>query len=452
MPRFTTKLFNDLAIWMIGFGLLIGVSFPFFALRLGVSYEQAMSLGFWLGTLAAGLVAGTINFLLAQLVVRPRLRLLAEHMHIVERTIRGATYTGDWSSCSTEGCRVMVDSDDEIGESAGAFNDLVDALFRSHEIEAAVSAFSKALSSQLELDTLCRQALDLMLQHTRALAGVVMTESSGELVVTANHGLRDAYLLKDSDHIRKAMRTGECHKVEFPENVRIEALLADFRPCEIMVVPVEFKKTTLGVVVLASSRPFAPEVSWLLQLFRQGLGLALNNALTHDNLQRMAALDTLTGAYNRRFGLTRLREEYNRAVRSDGSVGVLMMDVDLFKSVNDTYGHLVGDRVLTKVTESARRALREGDFMVRYGGEEFVIVLPGASNNDSALIAERIRRIVAETVVRDGEQLIGFTVSLGVTSFPEDNVEQEQDLLKHADEALYQAKHQGRNQVVVARL
>jgi len=451
MPRFTSKLFTDLAIWMVGFGLLNGASFPFFAYSLGIEPGQIFTFTFWAATLTAGLVAGIINYVLAMLVVRPRLQILAEHMHIVERTICDASFTGDWSDCSANSCRVKVDSSDEIGESAKAFNDLVEALFRAHEIEAAVNDFSKTLSSQLELDILSKQALDLLLQYTDAMAGAILTESAGELVVTAHHGIRKPQMLCNSDYVRKAMRTRQCQRVTFPDDVQIEAILANFRPKEIIVAPSEFKNIPLGVIVLAANKPFSMDIARLLQLFRQSFGLALNNALAHSHLQRIAALDTLTGAYNRRFGLTRLQEEFNRAVRSDSSLGVVMMDIDHFKSINDTYGHLVGDRVLGKIADSTRRALRDGDLMIRYGGEEFLIVLPGASSADSVKISERVRRLIDEAVVKDGEQCISFTASFGITAFPEDDVEHELELLKHADDALYTAKHQGRNRVVAAQ-
>jgi diguanylate cyclase (GGDEF)-like protein len=451
MPRLTKKLFIDLAMWMIGFGLLNGALFPIFAYKLGMEAEQVFTITFWSATITAGLVAGIINYTLAMLVVRPRLKILADHMGIVKNTISDAHFTGDWSSCTIESCRVPVDSDDEIGESAEAFNNLVEALFQAHKIETAVSDFSKTLSSQLELGILSKQALDLFLQYTDSMAGAVLIESSGELPIAAHHGISDSQRLANSDYVRQALRTHECQHVIFPKDVKIEAVLANFNPQEIIVIPLEFKNIPLGVIILASNKAFSKDVTRLLQLFRHSFGLALNNALAHSNLQRIAALDALTGAYNRRFGLTRLKEEFNRAVCSNTALGIIMMDIDHFKSVNDTYGHLVGDRVLSQIAESTHRALREGDLMVRYGGEEFLIILPGASCINSMQLGERIRRLIEENTVQDGEQCIRFTASLGITAFPEDNVERELELVKHADDALYIAKEQGRNQVILAQ-
>ncbi len=127
-----------------------------------------------------------------------------------------------------------------------------------------------------------------------------------------------------------------------------------------------------------------------------------------------------------------------------------MFDIDHFKKVNDTYGHLAGDRVLVAVAAAARRALREGDVLVRYGGEEFVAVLPGASLDDAAQIAERIRHACADLEIQDAGAAIRVTLSAGVTSWPMIPAKEELEVVRRADEALYAAKNAGRNRVVRA--
>ena len=187
-----------------------------------------------------------------------------------------------------------------------------------------------------------------------------------------------------------------------------------------------------------------------LDLFRHGLGLSLNNALAHDRLQRLAALDPLTGAYNRRFGLNRLHEEFVRAVRANSPVGLLMIDIDHFKSVNDTYGHMVGDRLLTSIAGVIGSILREGDILIRYGGEEFLAVLPAASSDDIRAIGERVRRATEESTLAEGTQTVRITVSVGGAAFPNQNVASERALVELADTALYTAKQSGRNRVKIA--
>ncbi len=203
------------------------------------------------------------------------------------------------------------------------------------------------------------------------------------------------------------------------------------------------------MIVLATPGHFERDGIELLEQLRADLGLAVNNALAHDRLERLAAVDPLTDAYNRRFGLARLREEFSRAVRAENPLGVLMLDLDHFKAVNDTYGHLVGDRVLRAVAAACRRVVREGDVLVRYGGEEFLVLLPGAGPEDVRQVGERIRRAVAETSVEDGDLRVGVTVSLGGATYRETS-DSTDSLVALADGALYEAKEAGRDRLVFA--
>ena len=126
-----------------------------------------------------------------------------------------------------------------------------------------------------------------------------------------------------------------------------------------------------------------------------------------------------------------------------------MLDLDHFKSINDTYGHLAGDRILRAVSKTCRRVLREGDVLVRYGGEEFLVILPGAGANDVLEIGERIRRAVGETTVPEGDQRLGVTVSVGGAQY-QSSIDSPEMLLSSVDAALYDAKETGRNRLVVA--
>jgi diguanylate cyclase (GGDEF)-like protein len=237
--------------------------------------------------------------------------------------------------------------------------------------------------------------------------------------------------------------------VALPEDVAVEGILTDFRPREVLVDPVLYKGVPLGAVILASAKGFKDDAKARLDLFGNGMALAFNNALTHDRLQKLAALDSLTSIYNRRFGMARLGEEFSRAIRVNSPLGVMLFDIDHFKMVNDTYGHLAGDRVLVQVAKTAKLALRKGDILMRYGGEEFLAIFPAASKENALALGERLRRMVQDTSVLDGDQIICVTISIGVTSYPELEVTDELDLVKRADEALYKAKETGRNKVMM---
>ncbi len=451
MPRLTSKVFTDLAIWMTGFGLLIGLVFPPFCLLLGLPADRILTPLFYASTLSAGLVVGAVNFGLARLVVGRRLRLLADRMGTVEERLGQAVYTQDWSGCDPEACALPVDSTDEVGAAAGSFNRLIRTLARSHGVEFAMRDFSAVLSSEFELEGLGNAALDGLLRHTRADAGAILIVGEDGVEPLASLGLRASGDLAANDHVRRALRTGRVERllVAAPETI-IDSLLVGQPAHEIIVAPVAFKSVPLGVIVLAASSAFDDDALPLIEQFRADLGLAVNNALAHDRLERLAAVDPLTDAYNRRFGLARLQEEYSRAVRAEAPLGILMLDLDHFKNVNDVYGHLVGDRVLRAVARACRRVIREGDVLVRYGGEEFLVLLPGAGAEDVTQIGERIRRAVAETFVVEGDQRIVVTVSLGGTTYRDSGSSSPEQLLAQADATLYEAKAAGRDRLLVA--
>lgn len=173
--------------------------------------------------------------------------------------------------------------------------------------------------------------------------------------------------------------------------------------------------------------------------------------VAHATIQRQALTDGLTGLPNHRAIVEQLHKEMERARRYQRALSVLFFDADRFKRVNDTYGHAVGDAVLRQVGERAASVIHGGDTIGRFGGEEFVILLPEVEEEEAKELAERIRvavaaEVVAATEVKGG---IAATVSIGIASYPVDG-ENEQTLLSQADEAMYIAKRMGRNQVRTA--
>lgn len=167
---------------------------------------------------------------------------------------------------------------------------------------------------------------------------------------------------------------------------------------------------------------------------------------TQEAYRELAMHDSLTGLWNRRMILDQLGIELHRAERDGKALGVAIADLDLFKRVNDTLGHTAGDAVLCEVAARMRSAIRDCDFIGRYGGEEFLLVLPGCDGPAGLLVAERVRRRVAETSVQAGDEIVPMTVSLGLAYSLRADVEPEA-LIQAADEALYRAKAAGRNRV-----
>jgi diguanylate cyclase (GGDEF)-like protein len=169
-------------------------------------------------------------------------------------------------------------------------------------------------------------------------------------------------------------------------------------------------------------------------------------------LHQMAVTDALTGAANRRAFMGRLSTEVDRAARTTQPLAVLMLDIDHFKKINDTFGHPAGDAVIKALARACERQVRPYDLVARLGGEEFAVLLPNADQEIACIIAERIRvNIEGQTVEADGHS-IRHTVSIGVAMLSKAMAHElgADDLLKAADLALYEAKHGGRNRVCLA--
>lgn len=183
--------------------------------------------------------------------------------------------------------------------------------------------------------------------------------------------------------------------------------------------------------------------------------LVISRWVERENLYReMSTIDGLTRLTNRRCFIERGRNELARVRRQPGntptSLGCIMLDLDHFKNINDTWGHHAGDAVLVAASEIMMANARQYDEVGRYGGEEFAILLPGVTLDIAAGIAERLRKQISEAVVEVDGSHINISASLGVACYPTPDIDDLNDLLKAADQALYKAKEAGRNRVVVA--
>jgi diguanylate cyclase (GGDEF)-like protein len=172
-------------------------------------------------------------------------------------------------------------------------------------------------------------------------------------------------------------------------------------------------------------------------------------SVNKEELERLANFDSLTGLYNRQAILSKLRELINRAKRYKEDFSVSMLDIDHFKKVNDRYGHLTGDDVLEKIAALIRQNIRDTDIAGRYGGEEFIIILPQANLSSALVVAERIRNIIENAEMKDSAgNVFAITVSQGLSGW--ERGEDAYSLISRADEALYKAKANGRNRVEIS--
>lgn len=447
VPRLTSRVLLDLRILMMGFGLTIGVVFPFAVVLLGVPSEDVLRPAFFAATILAGLLVGVINTTLVQLVVGVRLQALAAGMRRVETSMREATETGNWASCDPASCRVPVDSTDELGEAADSFNHLVDSLAASHRVTDGISALGEALAAHLELAPLADAALNELTMRTGIDGAALLVVNSGRVELIGSLGIRDASALADSDTVQNVITSQEPRVLHLPPGITMTGTVVDFVPAEVRVLPARYGVAVVGVLVIAAARPIGRESIAVVESALSGLAVALTNALSHQDLQRVAALDPLTSVYNRRFGIERLNDEIARSQRSGDSLGLLMLDLDHFKSVNDTYGHPTGDQVLKGVARILRETARDTDVVARYGGEEFAIVMPETDAKGALVIAERIRERVMAEVFQTEQGPLKVTMSLGISTCP-DSSQDKQPLIDLADQCLYFAKRHGRNQSV----
>jgi diguanylate cyclase (GGDEF)-like protein len=311
--------------------------------------------------------------------------------------------------------RVKIKGRDEFARLGGAFNDMAD------ELEA----------QRRELDEERRRLRDATMRFGEALAA---THDPGELLrvfvetaVESTDAVGGAFV----DEQGEVVRTGD------PSTGAVQ-----------LESPVKAGEETFGTLVL-SAQEFTQEQAETANWLAGHAATALANARSHRAVQRQALVDGLTGLANRRPCEDALKKEVVRAKRLGDPLAVIVADLDDFKAVNDRHGHPTGDKVLREFAEALKASVREIDIPSRWGGEEFVVVLPGTDEAGGAHVAERIRREFARRVVLapSGEQIIS-TASFGVVGFAGRGGTSQ--LLAAADAALYKAKRAGKDRIAIA--
>ena len=226
------------------------------------------------------------------------------------------------------------------------------------------------------------------------------------------------------------------------------------------MIPLTYRRRLIGSINLGSTDPGRFTRTHAAD-FLAHLGViasfCIENVVNRARLLRSGFTDVLTGWHNRRYLQVRINEEMARARRDGTHLVCLMLDVDHFKRVNDTWGHAAGDSVLRELAGRIDSQVRASDIAARYGGEEFVVLLPGTDNSSGELLAERIRRAIAASpfLLPNGEE-VSMTVSIGIAGVTPDRDAEDlktlgDALIARADVALYRAKSEGRDQVQVAK-
>jgi diguanylate cyclase (GGDEF)-like protein len=349
--------------------------------------------------------------------------------------------------------------DNEFGVLSRSFSQMTTALRREREEIASLNRFSEAVTqctSELEVyDLLLHSLKERFLPLQVIIFKLNQAENCLEVAATLAHLPKElgASPVIEEAHNCKAVRGGQPFVVN---DVRVKSLCPSR-----FALPFEGSyfcgPLIAGGIIIGSVRMEAatdlwtPERQRLLESYLSGAASALSNLRLLDRMKKQANIDMLTGLYNRRFLEDYARKLFAIARRRERTMGLIMMDLDHFKSFNDLYGHEVGDRILRHFAKAVTGAMRESNLASRYGGEEFIVLLPDTDVKSSTLVAERIRKAVMLMVVPSNTEkpLPQLTVSLGVAAYPVHGQNLE-EVIQASDKALYESKRDGRNRVTMA--
>lgn len=327
---------------------------------------------------------------------------------------------------------------------------------RVQELEV-LRATLQDISAELELPRLLKAIVERMvgLMNVRDSELAMYHEDARQLEIVVSY-------LKERDYTGTIMQLGEgC--MGMVAQTRQSMVIDDYAEWEgrspqylashtsIVAVPLVSGARLLGVLAVgdeADRRKFNHRDMQLLEMFAQQAVIAIQNAELFSEVQRLATIDPLTGILNRRSFFERAIQEFTRSRRYHTPLSLVMLDLDHFKKINDTFGHLIGDKALSEISGTCAAQIRTSDFVGRYGGEEFVVLLPETSLEGALCIAQRLCDTIRDVTIESKQGLVKVTASVGVAELMEDYANLDA-LLEHADAALYRAKQAGRNRVSV---
>jgi len=394
----------------------------------------------------AGLLGGVLLLLtgaVTRLIVFPVLQLI----HASEQVSRG-----DFQPALPP----MVEN--EFGVLSRSFSNMTAALRREREEIASLNRFSEAVTqctSEREVYDLVLHSLKERFQPRQVIIFKLnptenFLEAAAFLVPPPPEVA--AWPVIEEPHNCKAIRTGRHFRVN---DVTIEPLCPSqfLLPTEgsYYCGPLIASGIIIGSVRMEAAKDlWTPERERPLESYLSGAASALSNLRLLATMKQQANIDMLTGLYNRRFLEDYARKLIAIAKRRQKPVGLIMMDLDHFKTFNDIYGHEIGDRILRHFAKAVTSPMRETNLAARYGGEEFVVILPDTSAQACQLVAERIRKAVMLMVVPSNtdKPLPQVTVSMGIAAFP-DHGQTLEEVIQASDKALYESKRGGRNRITV---
>lgn len=326
---------------------------------------------------------------------------------------------------------------------------IADRLRRAAVDLSALYETGRALNSTLNVSEIYALALNIIsMDLAPDVSALFMMDSQKQLQLQAHRGLDDSRVKELSIEVGRGLigKVAETHTpMSISETNRKWQL--NFAPdiVSVMAVPIRVGEKLLGVMMVGkrTAHAYGYENLRFLGALGSQAAISIQNAWLYRQTKEWASLDALTGIYNYRYFSERLDSEWSRALRYEKPLSFIMIDVDLFKQVNDNYGHLCGDEVLREIAHMLKKHTRDTDIVARYGGEEFVIILPETHYQDAYVAGEKLRQSIFEAVFSGGSnnQKIKLTISLGIANYPS-TAFSKSDLIYQADQALYQAKTQ----------
>ncbi len=405
---------------------------------LDVSIEKA--LGRELRSISAGL-ADQINFSPSA----------AGHSQVVELTSKLRTRQFDTR------LSYLLDSDGQMTScqiwlrDISALKTIEDNLRQALQETETLRQAGLALAAELDLDQVLERVLRYMKQAISFDRAQILLEEKGNCRVGAQAGLPAVELehtrrVKNNLLVQHLLATLESVCVPVAsESHPFAAFLGD-GVRSFLAVPLMMNQRFMGCLVLESQLTGRYDASdqLLAEAFASQAAIAIENAYLFQQVREQATTDPLTGLYNRRYFMETAGREMKLADQNQRAVALMLIDLDHFKRVNDTYGHIAGDQVLVRISKACRHQTRSSDIACRYGGEEFAVLLPDADLKAAVQVAERLRQEIYQARVQTRKGEVGLSASIGVAVLNE-RMQSIEDLIHQADQALYAAKQSGRN-------
>jgi diguanylate cyclase (GGDEF)-like protein len=393
--------------------------------------------------LAAGILIGffILAFTFALLVSRSLQRQIESFLQAARRL-----GSGDFTT------EVPTTGHDEFAALGEEFNKMSRQLAERLEelnqerarLQEAMRRIGQTFASNLDREGL----LDIVVKT--AVDGVGAQAGRASVRPSASARLEQVAAVGDADGLEEAIRAAEAQVLETgePSEASVDGVAALSHPLR---RGDEAKGRVSGVVSVARRRPFTAPERELFDYLAEQAAVSIENVGLHETVERQAVTDELTGLFNRRRFQEAMTTEVERSKRFGQPVGLVLLDLDDFKTVNDTYGHQQGDLVLREVARVLRETSREIDEPARYGGEELAVVLPGTDLEGAYNLAERVRAGIEalSLPLLDGDGTVRVTASFGVATLP-GSADDMRGLVAAADEALYRAKRAGKNRTVRA--